>query len=125
MKNHEPRHDERGLTPERDPLRWEALVHSITAAAEAELARRAAQVDPLLLLAGWTRPLLATAATLVILASAALVAVDRGDSDSTGGTTAEAPALAEALLPSTLAAWVEGAHAPTAEELVVALEEAR
>lgn len=124
MRNDERRHHEEGLSPERDPLRWEAVVRSIAAAAEPELARRSSQADPLLLLAGWTRPLLATAAALAAVASAALVSVG-GGSQAEAPVTAGAPALAEALLPSALAAWVEGGPAPTAEELVVALEESR
>lgn len=119
----DPRRHDRALDPERDPVRWEEMVRSITAAAEPELARRASRADPFVLVAGWTRPLVAAAAVLALVASATLLSVGRTVGGAPSEEATRVPALSEALVPSTVAAWLEGGRAPTPEELVLALEE--
>ena len=107
------------LDPERDSERWERMVGSIMAAAGPELARRAQQPAPgmLLLLSDWMRPTVSTAALLAAAAAAFLLT---GQPDATRSTS---PGLADALgYPDAVATWVEGGQTPSVEALVVALE---
>ena len=55
------------LDPEREPARWRALLAGTLARIDAALEERARRDDPLQLIAGWRRPLLATAAALVVM----------------------------------------------------------
>lgn len=108
------------LDPSRDPARWERMVAGVMAAAGPELARRASQPQPgmLLLLADWMRPTVSAAALLAAAAAAFLV---------TGGpvrtSTASGAGLADALgYPTAVAEWVDGGQAPSLEALVTDLE---
>lgn len=106
-----------GLDPAERPGHWEALIGSIVAAAEPELRRRAEPTMTAALL-DWARPALSAAATVAILLSASLV-WSRGAAD----VDASEPAVASALVPEELAAWLVAGYQPTVTEVVAALEE--
>ncbi len=104
------------LAPERDPRRWEALVARIVAEAEPLLEARRRTLS--LTLTQWGRPVMVGAAGLMAAALATLLLVP----------TAETPApveagLDEVVVPWAVAAWIDGSHVPTVEELVLAIEE--
>jgi len=104
------------LNPETDPNRWEALVARILAEARPMLDARRRQATLAGTLAGWRRPVIAAASGLAAAAVATLMLLP-----SEGG--AEEVAMAEVMVPWSVAAWIEGSYAPTVEELVVAVEE--
>ena len=104
------------LDPETDPNRWEALVARIRAEAQPLLDARRRQSTLVGILAGWRRPVIAAASGLAAAAVATLMLLP-----SDGG--AEEVAMAEVMVPWSVAAWIEGSYAPTVEELVVAVEE--
>lgn len=110
---------QRSLDARTDPQRWEALVSSIVMAAEPELERLAVQspVVPLVAVAQWFRPLAVATLLVLIAAGSMLIATANGSSayDSWG--------VAEAIAPEPVAAWLLADVVPTAEEVVLALEE--
>lgn len=104
------------LHPETSPARWESLVAGINKRARAILdARRRQTIAGTL--TGWRRPVLAGAASLAAAAVAVLLLLPRE-----GGEPVETT-FAEAMVPWSVAAWMDGSYAPTAEELVQAVEE--
>lgn len=104
------------LAPERDPSRWEALVARILADAEPLLEARRRTLS--LTLTQWGRPVVVGAAGLMAAALATLLLVPTAD------TPAPVEAgLDEVVVPWSVAAWMDGSHAPTVEELVLAIEE--
>jgi hypothetical protein len=106
------------LDPRVDADRWERAVHRITAAASPELRRLAGDRAPILVIAGWTRPVLAAAASVAALATATLVATRTG----VDAAAADRPvAVADAIAPEPLASWLLGGDYPTVEEIVNAL----
>lgn len=112
------RMDLSALDPTADRLGYERLVRRVMDAAAPELARRAAASNPLALLAGWARPMLATAAAVAALAVGALAATDRpGAGVETAGTFANALGL-----PAQPAEWLDEGREPTEYDLVLALE---
>lgn len=119
----EERDTEGALDPNVDAARWERVVGSVLAAAEPELARRESEASsPLTVLESWARPVFAVAASLALLASATVLTVGQRPSGQlaaaeTGNT------LAEALVPTEVAAWLEVGHALTADDLVTAIDE--
>jgi hypothetical protein len=104
------------LDPGVDPVRWERVVGLIMEEARPELERRASEASPVVVLLGWTRPVLAMAASIAALCGATLMA-----RAAESQVEAEVPAIAEALVPSSVAAWLEGGQAPTLEELVLSM----
>lgn len=106
------------LDPRLDVERWERVVGSIMEAAAPELERLAVERTPVMLLADWTRPVFAFAASLVALASTALLAVGGVG----GGELSDTPVVAEAIVPEALAAWLVADLPPTVEELVTLVE---
>ena len=104
------------LAPERDPRRWEVLVARIVAEAEPLLEARRRTLS--LTLTQWGRPVMVGAAGLMAAALATLLLVPTADAP----TPVEA-GLAEVVVPWSVAAWIDGSHAPTVEELVLAIEE--
>jgi hypothetical protein len=104
------------LDPEMDPNRWESLVARIMAEARPWLDARRREATLAGTLAGWRRPVIAVAGGLAAAALATLLLLP-GD----GG--AEEVAIAEVMVPWSVAAWIEGSYAPTMEELVAAVEE--
>lgn len=113
----EPAIDLTPLDPTRDRVSWERRIRAITALAAPELARRAAEGSPLLVLVDWFRPALAAAG---LLAAAALALLVQGASASE--TTATAQAL---RLPAPVALWLGEERTPTVAELTIALEGTR
>src|SRR5688500_5184146 len=94
----------------------EMLVASILSRAQPELARRAADVNPILLLSQWARPALAAAAVLAAVCMSVLAQHDFARSVARTG-------LAEALnVPSPAAEWVATDRAPTVDDLLLAME---
>ncbi len=104
------------LDPVSDPNRWEALVSRIVAEARPLLDARRRRVSLAGTLARWRRPVIAAAGSLAAAAVATLVLLP-----ADGG--AEEVAMAEVMVPWSVAAWIEGSYAPTVEELVEAVEE--
>jgi hypothetical protein len=100
-----------------DQLRYERLVRRVTDAAQRELERRRAAGTTLAVLGGWSRPLLAAAAVVAVLAGGVLMATERD-------RAADAPAIAtEALgVPSPAADWLAEGREPTKADLVLAME---
>lgn len=108
------------LDPERDPLGWEEAVQAVMRVAEPELRRRrnAAWIVP----DRWTRPILAAAASLILLACGSLLwsgaGAPLGESRVAGFDPASG--FGEALYPPVVARWIGGQIEPTVEELVFA-----
>lgn len=104
------------LDPEVHPSRWEALVAGIMERAGPILeARRQRTLAGTL--SGWRRPVLASAAGLAAAAVAVLILLPGGDSARVEVS------LAEVVMPWSVAAWIDGGDAPTAIDLVDAVEE--
>ena len=104
------------LDPLIGPERWEALVARINERAEPILeARRYRSLAGTL--AGWRRPVLSGVAGLAAAAVAVLLLLPAEE-----GTPVETM-FAEAMMPWSVAGWVDGSYAPTVEELVIAAEE--
>lgn len=115
------------LSASGDPGAVEALVARVMEAAEPELLRRAAvrrpgvAPGPLSTLAAWSRPILAAAAVVALVSTGVL----RWSPSPVGSGVAEEEValLPEVLgLPSTVATWLEEDRAPTARDLVLAME---
>ena len=104
------------LEPETSPARWESLVARINERARPILdARRRRTVAGTLM--GWRRPVLTGAVSLAAAAVAVLLLLP-GEDDEAVETT-----FAEAMVPWSVAAWMDGSYTPTLEELVQAVEE--
>lgn len=104
------------LNPVISPERWEALVARINERAGPMLAaRRHRSVAGTL--ADWQRPLLGGVAGLAAAAIAVLLLLPAQEA------TPVETLFAEAMMPWSVAAWVDGSYAPTVEELVIAVEE--
>ncbi len=110
------RNEELDLNPLRDPERWERLVGSIVAAGESHLAERRERADVVGMVAGWARPALSVAATVLLVLTTAAGWLGLG-----GGDAVE-PTLAASLVPETYAAWLLADYEPTVSELVAALD---
>ena len=111
------RPEDRSLTPEVDPARWEALVAHILADARPLLeARRHRHTLPRTI-AAWRRPVMTASAGLAAAAAATLFLLPGSDL-----LPVEA-SLDEIVVPWSVAAWMDGSHTPTVEELVLAMEE--
>ena len=110
----------RPLHASTDPDRWEAAVRRITAAAQPELDALARERTPVFLITRWTRPVLATAASIAVLATATLVATPGSESTA----ASERPlTVADAITPEPLANWLLGGPWPTVDEIVYAMDE--
>jgi hypothetical protein len=107
------------LDPAADAERWERVINKITDHAMPELARRAAARSPLLLLAGWARPMLSAAAVLAAISIAALTTASRIPQP----VAQQAGGMVEALqVPAPLATWLTEERGPTIDDLIVALD---
>ena len=104
------------LDPERHPAYWESLVARITERAAPILAARRQQTLAGTL-AAWQRPVFAGAASLAAAAIAVLLLLPGGEAGL------EQVSVAEVVMPWSVAAWIDGAAAPSAIELVAAVEE--
>lgn len=98
------------LDPARDPGRWRAVMDATLSRVDGVLAARA-RPDPLALIAGWRRPLLALAAAAVLLLVPVELALERREDRR------------EALrgLVSVSTAWAQEGRAPTGAELLRAI----
>jgi len=110
-----------GPGPLDDPDRWEAQVRAITEAAAPELARLRKETSLTAVISQWRRPVISTAVTIAAISAVSLSLLMRSPAD----TSEEAPLLAEAMLPESVAAWMETGEALTLAELVAAIEEGR
>jgi hypothetical protein len=61
------------LDPERDPQRWSLLMAATRLRVAEAVLRRSREADPLALVTEWARPILATAAMILLLLGAATV----------------------------------------------------
>src|SRR5688572_22951318 len=94
----------------------EMLVASILWRAEPELTRRAADVNPILLLSQWVRPALAAAAVLAAVCVSVLAQHDFARSVARTG-------LPEALnVPAPAVDWLVADRAPTLDDVLLAME---
>ena len=104
------------LDPVTAPERWEALVSRINERAgpilEARGYRSLAGT-----LAGWRRPVMTGVAGLAAAAVGVLLLLPAEEA------TPVETMFAEAMMPWSVAGWVDGSYAPTVEELVIAAEE--
>jgi hypothetical protein len=103
-----------GLDPVLHPEAWEGLVARINTAAAPVLARRRS-ASVLQTLSSWRRPVALGSAGLVAAAALALLLLPASPA------TAEV-SLAEVVMPTTVAAWIEGSYEPTVVELVRAVD---
>lgn len=106
----------RRLTPEFDPGRWEALVGRILAEARPLLEARRRHHTLARALSEWRRPVVTGAVGLAAAAVATLFLLPGDDP-----VPVEA-ALDEVVVPWSVAAWMDGSHTPTVEELILAME---
>lgn len=119
MTDHE-RIDFSALDPAADSARWEEMIGSVSRRTAPALARRAAERSPIVLLASWMRPMLATAAVLAAVATAPLV---RSWGDSPSGVVPR-PGVEEALqLSEPVSLWLVEDRAPTTSDLLAATED--
>lgn len=104
------------LDPELHPAHWESLVARIMRRAGPLLEARRRQTLAGTL-SGWRKPVFAGAAGLAAAAVAVLLLLP--------GTNPgpEEVSLAEVVMPWSVAAWIDGGDAPSAIELVAAIEE--
>jgi hypothetical protein len=109
----EPQPATAGLDPALDPARWERMVGRVMAAADSELARRR-RPGTLDLLGQWMRPVMAAAASVAVIASAALLSIG----SNVDVAEATVPTLAEAILTTDLADWVDSGEVPEVQSLL-------
>lgn len=106
---HEPESvDLSPLDPERDPARWAALMDATRVRVAAALLERRREPDPLEVMSGWARPILAAAAGLLLLLGAAATML--------GSPSAPAPSDTRQLARLSEAALLHG-RMPTGAEL--------
>ena len=104
------------LDPALNPDRWEAMLARIMERAQPILeVRRQRTLEGTL--SRWRRPVMLGSAGLAAAAAAVLLLLPGGDAG------ADEVSFAEVMMPWTVAAWMEGSYAPTAGELVLAVEE--
>ena len=104
------------LDPQAHPDRWESLVADIVERARPLLEARQQQTLEGTL-TRWRRPVMLGSAGLAAAAAAVLLLLPGG-----GGGVDEV-SFVEVMMPWPVAAWMEGSYAPTAGELVLAVEE--
>ena len=121
MTEHDRQRDT--LDPAVDPARWEDAVGRIMTAAQPELARREVARGAVDVLEDWARPIFAIAASLVLLASAALLQSGSGLPTDIATADGDPNTVAEVFLSAELAAWIEGGYSLTADELVTAIDD--
>jgi len=102
---------------EPDEVQRELLVAAIMARAAGELARRASSdVSPIAVLSGWLRPALAAAAVVAAICMSVLARGDMTHVEPGAGYT-------DALeVPEPLNEWLVTGRAPTATDLLIAME---
>jgi hypothetical protein len=98
------------LDPARDPGRWRGVMEATLARVDGVLLARA-RPDPLALIAGWRRPLLAAAAAAVLLLVPVEVALERR----------EARQETVQGLVSVSTAWAQEGRVPSGAELLRAI----
>lgn len=106
----ERRLDLSALDPARDPGRWRAVVGATLDRVDDVLLHR--RQDPLALIAGWRRPLLAAAAAALLVLVPVEVALERRETrvETVRG------------LVSLSTAWAQEGRAPTGAELLRAMD---
>ena len=110
---HDPgRIDLSPLDPEGDPERWRRMMQATRLRMAAVLRDRERNADPLEVLSGWVRPILAAAAALLLLLGAADAMVD-GPGPSPGSNARRLARLTEDA--------VLHGRAPTGAELLAAI----
>ena len=104
------------LDPGTHPDRWESMVAEIMERARPILeARRQQTLEGTL--SRWRRPVMAGAAGLAAAAVAVLLLLPGQNSGP------DEISFAEVMMPWSVAAWMDGGYAPTADELVQAVAE--
>ena len=105
------------LNPEIHADRWEALVSRINDEAGPLLAARRRRASLGGVLSAWTRPVMTASIGLAAAALLAVVLIPEPVDAEDGA------ALAEAVVPWSVAAWMDGEYSPTVEELIWAVED--
>ena len=104
------------LDPVTHPEHWESLVAGIAERAAPILeARRHRSLAGTI--TGWRGPVLTSVTGLAAAAAAILLLLPAAEA------TPVETMFAEAMMPWSVAAWMDGSYAPTVEELVQAVEE--
>jgi hypothetical protein len=106
----ERRLDLSALDPARDPGHWRTVFDATLARVDDALLHR--RQDPLALIAGWRRPLLAVAAAALLMLVPVEVALERRET--------RAETVRGLVAVST--AWAQEGRAPTGEELLRAMD---
>lgn len=106
----ERRLDLAALDPARDPARWRAVLDATLSRVDEVLLQR--RQDPLSLIAGWRRPLLAAAAAAILLLVPVEIALERRETrvETVRG------------LVSVSTTWAREGRTPTGAELVRAMD---
>lgn len=112
----ERRLDLTALDPDRRDGDLEYLIASINARAATELARRSVARGPFAVLAGWAMPTFAAAAALAAVSLVGALAAGAGEPARRLG------AAEDVGLPAPVAEWVTEDRAPTADDLLLAME---
>jgi hypothetical protein len=99
------------LDPARDPDRWALIVQQTRTRVDAVFLERERQTDVLTIVAGWARPVLATAAAALLLLGASVAARSRTPPPHASGARS---------LAALSAGYADG-HVPTGAELAAAL----
>ena len=106
----ERRLDLAALDPARDPARWRAVLDATLSRVDEVLLQR--RQDPLSLIAGWRRPVLAAAAAAVVLLVPVEIALERRE-------TRVETVRGLVVVSNT---WAREGRAPTGAELVRAMD---
>lgn len=110
------------LDPFGDADRFERMVRSIVSRAAPELERRAALDSSLfMLLAAWSRPVLAAAAVLLALIGTTFSVVDRVGASAANGVYGGLIDLLD--IPAPAADWLREEREPVLEELLLLAQE--
>ena len=105
------------IDPSAHATTFERTIGSITAAATDQLAARRANVDAIVLLARWRRPMLAAAAIAALISGTILATVRVPDSF----VAPETDGIAEAMgVPAAVAQWMASDQLPTTADLLSA-----
>ncbi|MQA91639.1 MAG: hypothetical protein GEU90_15680 [Gemmatimonas sp.] len=107
------------LDPERDPVKWEAMVGSIMTAAQPELERRAVIRSPMVVLSEWFRPAVAATAAVAMVAASAVLFIGELPGDESAGPGIVAEGIG---IPNTVADWLDTGHPDALDELVFGME---
>jgi hypothetical protein len=110
------------LGHDRDPAAYERAIEAILIRTQPELARRRAMTTPIGQVAQWWRPMLALAATLIVVAVGVLTQVAPAATTTEGST----PGFGQWLgIPTPVSGWLETNQSPSPAQVFAAFQEDR